>query len=982
MLLRHDAPLIAAMLAALKAGGTTIVLDPRWPPERLQRIRRDVDARLVLVDSANRQLALAAGFASSGLIELPERPEVRAETRPEIEVASGDLSFLIHTSGSTGSPKCVMQTHRNVVHNAVVRLAGGLGVEPDDRIVLLASPSGGQGISTVWVALLTGATLCPFPAVERGVTGLPEWLEENQATVMVSSASLFRHFVRTIEGRRLEGIRLVRLGSEQVFASDFEAFREHFPEDCRFANSFSTSETGNVTQHVLQMGDEVPPGPLSVGTAVAGMEVSLLDDAEIAVGGDYLSPGYWGDPELTDRRFGERLFRTGDLGTVSDDGLLSLGGRKDFQVKVRGSRVDLVEVESALASRPAVAATAVVPRPATRGESSLTAYVALHAGADQSADELREALRSTLPPHAIPTAFAFVDSIPLTAHGKVDREALTRLEPNGSPQTNGVVAVTETEELLAEIWCVALERDSIVADQDFFDLEGDSLTAAEIAAAVHERFGVELELDAFAAYPTVPAMAELIERRRLGDDSSGPVELPSVSRDQPIPCSLIQERTWHLSQTPDGSARFTVTLAIEIRGPLQVEALRRSIKRLVGRHESLRTTFTERDGEPVQVVHPVGPIEIPLEEVDGPEEAEALLASESRIPFDLERGPLVRFKLIRLEEGLHWLVRVNHHINADGRSWDVFFRELPTLYEADLREEPPPLSELAPTQYADFAAWERETVRPDTPRWRRDVEWWRSNLEGAPTRTPLPFQRLTRTERASVSDGIAFDSLPSQVSDAVTSAQRELGATTFMLRLAAFSALLAAMTGEDDVVVGAYGTTRRLAATRDTFGFFANPVALRLSLTGNPSFREWLAQVRSVVVETSAHAQTPYDALCDELRERGTIPPEFQAVVGIRTEESLPDLSAGVEMTRLSTTLATMAWGFTLQFKRLNGEERMGATFDARLHEPRAVRIFLKRYQHLLGRFCTEPDLTLSELIPSRWRRFGPLLRRRVVERR
>ena len=969
------------MLAALKSGGVAVVLDPRWPPERLHRARERLGAEAVLVDRHHRELALEAGFSPSSLIEVAERPEAGTGARVSARPAPGDLAFLIQTSGSTGSPKSVMQTHRNVLHNALVRLAGGLGIRDDDRIALLASPSGGQGLSTVWTALLSGATLCPFPVMERGVTGLPAWLNERDVTVLVCSASLFRHFARTLDGRRLPGIRLLRLGSEQVFASDFQAFRAHFGKRCMLVNSFSSSETGNLTQHILGAGDEPSPGPLPVGRPVAGVEVLLLDDGEIAIRSDYLSPGYWDDRSLTSERFGEGIFRTGDLGRLSDDGVLTVLGRKDSQVKVRGSRVDLVEVERALVARPGVAATAVTPRPSPRGEAALTAYVALQPGAAADESELRAALGTTLPPHAVPTAFAFVDSIPLNAHGKVDREALARIEPTAVRRSNGASAVTQTEELLADIWAAALERESVDPGEDFFALEGDSLVAAEIAAAVHERFGVEIELDAFAESPTVAEMAQLIERRQLGDEGPAHSPLPKVSRDGPIPCSLIQTRTWRQSQTPEASATYTLGAAMDIRGPLDVEALRRSIDRLVDRHEALRTTFAEVDGEPMQIVRPHEPVEIPLVEVESAAEADELLRREAAVPLDLERGPLVRFLLARLGDDEHRLVRIHHHINADGDSWRMFLRELAALYEADVRGDPPPLAAEPAGQYPDFAAWERQALRPDAPRWREDVDWWRNRLEGAPTRTPLPFERREADMAATAADGWLRTPLPASLTSALVTLQGDVSATYFMVRLAAFAALLARMTEEQDVVIGTYGTTRRRIETRETFGFFANPLALRLRFEGNPSFRQWLAVVRTDVIQASAHAQTPYDALCEELRERGTIPPEFQAIFAVAYED-LPMRFAGLEVTRARPSFGAMPWGFTLQFRRQRAAERCVAMFDTRLHDPRAVRTLLQRYLRLLGRVCAEPDRPLDDLIPRRWRRFGPLLRRRVVARR
>jgi non-ribosomal peptide synthetase component F/acyl carrier protein len=978
LLQRHDAPLIASLLAVLKAGATVMVLDSRWPAERLRRIRGEADVPLMLTDSTNRDLALTAGWAASEVIEVAERPETGGAA-PVTHAAPDDIAFLIHTSGSTGAPKSVMQTHRNVIHNAVVRLAGGLGLGSDDRIVMLASPSGGQGVSTVWTALLTGATLCPFPVMERGVTGLPDWLEEHGVTVTVSSASLFRHFARTLDGRRLPGIRLVRLGSERVFASDFEDWRTHFAEHCQFVNSFSSSETGNVTQHLLRADDPVDPGSLPVGRPVAGMEVLLLDDGEIAVRSDYVSPGYWKDDELTARRFGDRIFRTGDTGRMSEDGVLTVLGRKDAQVKVRGSRVDLTEVENALVASPPVAAAAVKPHATPRGDTALTAFVALRPGAAANAATLREEIAETLPVHAVPTAFTFLDSLPLNAHGKVDRESLTRIEPGSTAGRNGTSPVSETEELLAGVWADALERESVNPDDDFFDLEGDSLTAAEIAAAVQSRFGVEIELDAFADNPSVSAMATLIDRRRAGENGASPIALTRVSRGAPIPCSLIQERTWRQSQTEEGSTAYNVASGVRIRGPLDVEALRRCINALVARHEALRTTFVERDGDPVQIVHPPAPVEVPLVELRGPAQADELLRREASVRFDLERGPLVRFLLLRLGDGEHRLVRLYHHINADGHSWEVFYRELVALYEAELRGEVSPFSE-PPTQYPDFAAWEQRELRPGTRRWRDDVDWWRTYFDGVPVRTELPFARRVRDEHATLSDAVVEASLPSSLTNALDSLQRHEGATHFMVRLSAFAALLSAMCGESDLVIGTYGTTRRLVETRDTFGFFANPLALRLQPSGSSSFRAWLTEVRATVIGVSAHAQTPYDDLCEELRESGTIPPEFQAIFSVASY-NLPISFAGLEMSNLGRTVGSMPWGFSLQLRRTRVDESFAATFDARVHHPRAVRTFLRRYRRLLGMVCDRPDRPLAELIPARWRTFGPLLRRRVIER-
>jgi non-ribosomal peptide synthetase component F/acyl carrier protein len=982
LLMRHDAPLIAASLAVLKAGGTAVVLNPGYPAALLGRIRAEVEPMLVLTDSNHRGLALKAGFPASELVEVPARPQVSPGPAPAIPIAPEDAAFLIYTSGSTGKPKGVIQTHRNILHNAIRRHASGLGLRPDDRIIMLAPLSGGQGLGTVWTTLLTGATLCPFAAMERGVTGLPAWLEEQGVTVLVCPASLFRHFVRTLDDHRLTGIRLVRLGSEPVFSGDLEASRRHFAEGCLFANTFSSAETGNITQHLVRADDDPPADGVPVGKPAEGMEVLVLDDGEIAVRSDYLSPGYWRDEALTSQRFAEGIFRTGDLGRFSEDGVLTWLGRKDAQVKVRGNRVDLLEVESALTSRPAISAAAVRPRRTPLGDTALTAYVALQPGSPPDTAGLQAQLRADLPDHAVPTAFAYLDAVPLNAHGKVDNEALAQVEPERvDGAARAAPLITETEELLADIWASALERDSVGATDNFFALEGDSLTAAEIAAEVHATFGVEIELGGFVESPTVAAMAELIDRWRAGDDSAAPEPLTRVPRNTPLRCSLIQERTWQQSRTIEGSTRYTVARGVLIMGPLDIAALQRSVDRLVARHEVLRTTFAERDGEVVQIVHPPAPVELPLIEVDSAEAADELLFEEAGAPFDLERGPLLRLLLVRLQEDEHRLLRLNHHIISDGRSWEVFFEELILLYEADRRGEPPPLPAEKPLQYADFAAWEQRTLRPDSRRWREDVAWWRANLEGVPLRTPLPFARRDPDERAAAADGVAWLTLPPRLTTDLESLRREEGATYFMVRFAAFVALLAIMSDNTDLVVGTYTTTRRQVDTRDIFGFFANPVALRLRFEGNPGFRDWVGEVRAAVIEMSAHARIPYEALWEELHAAGISPPEIGSIFSVSDPMS-PARFAGLEMTPLDRVYARMPWGLTIQPRREWYGERCLAAFDATVLHPRAVRIFLKRYQRLLERICAEPDRPLRELVPGRSRRFGPLLRRRLAARR
>ncbi|HEY1359206.1 MAG TPA: condensation domain-containing protein [Thermoleophilaceae bacterium] len=980
LLLRHDAPLIAALLGVLKAGEVAVALNPSDPPARLEQVRRDVGASVVLADGGNRSLALAAGFEESRLVPVPDRPP--AGTVETVARAPSDLAVLIYTSGSTGRPNGVMQPHRNVLHN-VLRLTNGLGIVSEDRLVLLSSLSSGQGLATAWVALLNGATLCPFPIMERGVTGLPRWLEDNDVSVMVLSASVYRNFVRTLNGTRLSGLRLLRLGSEAALRSDYEAYRRHFPPDCLFANTYSASEAGNVAQFVGGCDLELADGALPIGRPAQDLEVLLLGEdgeevppgeiGEIVVRSDRLSPGYWRNEELTARRFRDGAFRTGDLALRREGGLLVWAGRKDVQVKVRGSRVDLSEVEAALGRLPGVQVAVAGPRPSARGDTRLAAYVIPEPDSAAGAGELRQALRTSLPDHAVPTEFAFLDDFPVNAHGKVDRDALAALEVEAPPTEPTRPALSETEALVSDAWAHAFETESVGREENFFELGGDSLTAAVVAAGIHGSLGVEIELGAFAESPTVAAMAELVERLRSGAAAGRP-ELTRAPRHEPLPCSFIQERTWRHSRTPEESAAYTVSWGVEVRGSLDVAALRRTLERIVARHESLRTTFAERDGDPVQIVHPPGPVELPVESVASEAEARELFRERSLTAFDVERGPLVRFLLLRLADGYHWLLRFNHHINSDGRSWRIFYDELRLLYEADVSGKEPPLPEAEPLGYPDFAAWERRCYELEADRHRADVDWWKRNLEGAPERMPFPFSRRRPDPDAPIADGVFLFGLQPEVSQRLETLRRSVGVTFFMVRVAAFAAQLAADTGSDDVVVGTYATTRRQAGTHDMFGFFSNLAALRLRLDRDLSFSDLLGSVREAVVEMSAHSEMPYGELCDALRAEGVVPPELHSV--FTAGDILPPMRfGGIEMVPLERVFGSMPWGFSMQMDQFWEAQRNLVAFDARVHDPLAVRAFVRRYAQLLAEGSAEPERPLGELLRPGGGRFSRLLR-------
>lgn len=972
LLLGHDETVIAAALAAFGCAMTVVTLNRSDPPARLRQIGARAEPRVLITDEWHLELARAAGFRPADTLVDPWQAAVGSEPRPA-GANPDDLAVLICTSGSTGEPKLVMHSHRNLLHN-VMRYANGLAISEDDRVAWLASASGGQGLATALTTLLNGAVLCPFALVDRGVTGLAAWLRDQRISVFDTIPSVLRNFARTLHGERIAGVRIVRIASEGALRGDFEAFERHFGAGAGLASVLASSEAGIVAQAIYHAGDDPPAGALPVGLPVAGVRVLVLDDGgretpagetgEIAVQGSHLSQGYWRDPALTAERFavveGERRLRTGDLARRTAGGILTVVGRADMQVKVRGNRLQLEEVEAALAAQPQVGGAAVLAAATASGDTRLTAYVLAADGSPPEAARLRRGLRTVLPAHAIPSAFVFVESFPLTAHGKIDRAGLAALPPAAPAAGGRGLVASETEELVAGVWCEAFERDEIGPDEAFLELGGDSLLAAQVAARVHDLFGIDLGLDAFASDPTVATLAAVVDERRTTSVRAGVAALRRVTRSGPL--SSAQARMWSAGGGSD--PRWHVVVPFRVHGQLDADVLRASVQRLVARHEILRTTFVECDDRPLAVVRPSMAVELTVEDLRGAVDplarAEEILTGELARPFDLERGPLLRLRLLRVGDAEQRLLRASHHIVHDALSWRIFLDELGLVYDALLDGRPSPLADAPELQYLDYAVWERASVRPGSPHREAEVDWWQRTLSPPPPPLRLPFARPERDPAAARDGGAIGWGLPPASSDALDRIGAAAGGTYFMTRLAAFASLLALDCGVDDLVIGTPVSTRSRTELQRMFGPFLNFGVLRLRIAGDAGFRDCMAEVRRVVLDVGAHVSVPWEQLSAQLRERGVAIPMVWARF-VAWPVIAPMTLGGVTVEALPRR-CTELWGFRLGVNRPHEADRCWAEFDPCLHDPVAVRRFLTRLTAFVAAICAAPDRPLGEL--------------------
>ncbi|HKZ07858.1 MAG TPA: non-ribosomal peptide synthetase, partial [Methylomirabilota bacterium] len=519
---------VAAVLGALKAGKIYVPLDVAQLPRRLGEIVADSGARLIVTDSPHLGPAREAARGAH-LLDLDERSRDGTHEAPDLAIAPDAGAYIFYTSGSTGAPKGVLDTHRNVLHN-VMRYTNTLRFGPDDRLTLLQGPSFSGAVSSLFGALLNGAASFPFDVPREGPEAIAPWLAAEAITIYHSVPALFRHVAR--HGTSLPALRVIRLEGDRATVRDLELFAAHFAEPCVLVNGLGATECGLVRQFFFRPGQPLPGAVAPIGGPVEDMDVVVLGEdgrpappgevGEIAVRSAYLASGYWRRPDLTARRFlpdgerpGVRMYLTGDTGRLHADGMLDYLGRQDGLAKVRGQRVEVTEVEAALLALPGVAEAAVVVREDRPDEPRVVAYLVAGAEGVPPVGTLRRALAQRLPDFMLPGAFVTLPGLPLDDNRKVDRRALP-LPPAARPALDRppVAPRNDDEATIARLWRAALGFEEVGVEDDFFELGGDSLRAAVMLADVRKATGLELGAAAFAEAPTVAAIARRVTAAR------------------------------------------------------------------------------------------------------------------------------------------------------------------------------------------------------------------------------------------------------------------------------------------------------------------------------------------------------------------------------------------------------------------------------------------------------------------------------------
>ncbi|RKG94218.1 amino acid adenylation domain-containing protein, partial [Corallococcus sp. CA053C] len=966
--------MVVALLAVMKAGGAYVPLDANWPQQRRDFALQDCAAPVLLT-----QQHLLDSWRPEGIQALSvDAPKAPWASLPEQALAplatSENLAYVIYTSGSTGTPKGVMVRHGSVLnlHRALKRTV--YADQPQGLRVSVNAPLAFDASVKQLVQLLEGHCLCIVPeATRQDAEAMVTWQRKHRVDVLDCTPSLLRLMLQAglLEGGSAPALLVP--GGEAIDEATWNVLAA--AEHTRTFNVYGPTEcTVDATAFAIRRGTQPTLGGplLNVRTYVLDATLRPVPvgvAGELFIAGAGVARGYLDRPNLTAERFvpnpfgtepGARMYRTGDKARWREDGTLEYLGRIDFQVKLRGFRLELGEIEAALQSHPTVRTATVLVREDVPGDQRLVAYVVPESPCDAS--ELRTFLQQKLPEYMVPSAFVALAAFPLTPNGKVDRKALPAPEASAARSEDYVAPTTATERRLAELWAQVLRVERIGRQDHFFELGGHSLLATQVVSRVRSAFGVELPLRALFEAPVLEQLAQRVEQASSARALPALVATPRTG--ESLPLSFAQQRLWLLDQLQPGGSAYNIPSALRLDGALDVKALEQAFTELVRRHEALRTTLHEEGGAPVQHIHAPTPLRLPVVDLSQHEasetEAQRLAQEEAARPFNLAQGPLLRARLLRLSERQHVLLLNLHHVVSDGWSTGVLVREVSALYEAFRQGRPSPLPEL-PIQYADYAVWQRSWLQGEVL--ERQVSWWKQQLTGAPHALELPTD-FPRPPVQSTRGGAVHFRLPVSVSQALEALGQKEGATLFMVLLASTQALLARYSGQDDVVIGTPIAGRRFSELEGLIGFFVNTLALRARLDDAPTFRQLLARAKETTLGAQAHQDVPFEKLVEELHPQRDLSrtPLFQAMLLLQNTSTSATTQGALSIHPVQVEDHAAKFDLTFAFAT-SPEGLQGAiTYSADLFREETIQRLVKHLQVLLESAVSRPDTRVAEL--------------------
>jgi len=951
---------IVAVLAAWKAGAAYVPLDPSYPQDRLDYMRQDSGAVVVLTEgdidvkqSSSRQVDKSSSSTTGRLED---------STTPGLGDPTTHPAYVIYTSGSTGQPKGVLNTHAGLANLCAWHHRT---FEPSSKSVCghLNSISFDASVYDIWPYLLAGARVAIVSDEERADSMLlSKRYERDGVTHCLFPTALLEHLAhQDVPEERWRSLEIVIAGGDKL-----SGYCMPKGSRARLFNHYGPTEAAVVSTSI-----EVTPewvGAPPIGTPIDNATVHVLNAdlqqvpvgvaGELHIGGSGLALGYLGRPELTAQRFitfdnkgeNQRLYKTGDLVRLLPDGNLEFLGRVDDQVKIRGFRIELGEIVARLLQCTNVREAVVLAKGEGAAQKQLIAYVVAE---DFHAETVKEELRQSLPEYMIPSSFVVMDAFPLTTNGKVDRKALPEPE---LVVAEAVAPRTATESELVAVWQELLRYAPAGADDHFFERGGHSLLASQAIARIRRRCNVELPLVALFENPTPASLARVIDATR--GTLAAPAAIEPLRDYTSVPLSFAQQRLWFIEQFEQGTTAYNINMTLRVRGDFDVDVFLRALHVVARRQWSLRTRFVAVDGNVRQEI--ADTIVLPVRVIEASDAAEVAetLRFERSLPFDMATDLLWRGVIIRAGEEEHWLHFTTHHAITDGWSNGIFKAEIVDAYETllhggDVDAEPLPL------QYADYAAWQQRTL--DEERLGALMHYWKSQLEGMPKFHSLPLDFARPKELGRRGGAVQF-SLDPETYAALKAYCAQSGVTMYMALIAAFSVLVARLGGKDDVVLGTPVANRPSQDLERVIGFFVNTVVLRVGVDGRSTFDQVAEQVRGITLAAQHHQELPFERLVAELQpdRDASGHPLFQLCFAFNNTPG--SNRAAIQIDSVEAEEHSAMFDLTLSVNEL--EDRLAGAFyfNSELFKPSTIEGLSAKFCKVLTAVARDPKVRVETI--------------------
>jgi amino acid adenylation domain-containing protein len=945
--------MIIGLMGILKAGGAYLPIDPEYPEDRISYMLADSRTDILLTQ---QHLVGKEAFPRETIYLDDPNLYSGDSSNLLIEHNSRDVAYVIYTSGSSGKPKGVEIEHTSLV-NLVSWHRRVYNITFMDRATQLAGQAFDASVWEIWPYLTSGAALwIPDNETRTSTTGLIQWLKDNLITVSfmptpMAEALLAEEWPSDIHLRALltGGDKLHRRPSKEI--------------PFTLVNHYGPTENTVVTTWASVSSDEPKDALPSIGRPMDNTQIYIVGRnnnlqpvgiaGELCISGDGLAKGYLNRPELTAEKFvanpfvsGRRMYRSGDLARWQPDGNIEFLGRMDYQVKIRGFRIELGEIEAELINYPSIKEAVVIDRDDASGQKYLCAFIV--AERELTTKELRGHLSQILPEYMIPSTFIQLEKMPLTPNGKIDRKVLPEPEGRVSIGTEYVAPRNEGEEKLAQIWQNVLGVEKVGIEDNFFELGGHSLKAISLVAKVHKEFGTQVPLQQIFKAQTIKELIKIIN----GAAENNYAAIEAVAEQEYYPVSSAQKRMFILNQFGANGTAYNMSAAFKVEGILDKHRFEEVWKKLIQRHETLRTSFELINGEPVQRVH-----KEPAFIIDcfyGGKKDIGDIFEKFVCPFDLSKAPLLRVGLVELDENSHVVLFDMHHIISDGVSMGILAKELASLYEG---LELPELQ----IQYKDFSAWQKNLLASES--FKKQEAYWLQTLAGELPVLNMPSDYPRPPVKSFEGDWLTF-TLEEELTKELNKLAMETGTTLYMVLMAAYNILLSKYTDQEDIIVGTPITGRPHANLENIVGMFVNTLTIRNFPAGSKSFLEFLREVKENALQGYEHQDYQFEELVDKLDIARDLSrnPMFDTMFSLQNMDIAVLEFNNLEFTPYEFANKTAKFDLSVEAIEVNSRLEFTMQYYTKLFKRESIERLGRHFISILESIVVQPQIKITDI--------------------